>query len=551
MSEGYDKDSGQMHDENRGLGRLGEEELRSILESSQDGILIEREERIIYVNNTYIELFGFDHARELVGKHISTVVAQIDAERVCGYGRSRVLGEEAPTKYEFKGMRKDKSHVDVEAFVSVNSSPAPACIITFLRDISERKRYERLLATQKEAMELVIKGTDLSDILSLLASVVEEQSFRATLCSILLLDEHGHLHNGASPSLPESYLQAIEGLKAQPGIGTCSAAAALGTVVITPDIDTDPGWSTLKHLPLAYGLVGAWSMPLISRDGRVLGTIGTYFREPRHPHAFERYIVEFLAPTAAIAIERKQADEAQQRWSSELEGRVAERTKDLRGLVGKLVSVQEDERRRIAHNLHDQLGQQMTVLGMKIERILNSLPPESGLFSEVAELQSFARGLSSEVAFLARELRPSVLDHLGIVAALDQYVKQWSNQFNINAVFNAKRFTRTTLAPEIDTNIYRITQEGLNNVAKHAGATRVNILIESRLSETILIIEDDGIGFEADNEFFSSDGMGLKGMRERISVLQGRFEIESETGKGTTLYVTIPDATDDREGENE
>ena len=175
------------------------------------------------------------------------------------------------------------------------------------------------LDAQKHALEMVVKGAPLCEVLAFLTGVVERVSQHATVASILLLDKEGRLRPGAAPSLPEDYIRAIDGLKAEPTLGTCSAAAATGRVVVTRDFATDPAWVTLRHLPLALGLIGAWSQPIIDRHGRVLGTFGTYFREIREPSPAERQVVEILSHTAALAIERSRFDEAQ---------REAERVKD-------------------------------------------------------------------------------------------------------------------------------------------------------------------------------------------------------------------------------
>jgi PAS domain S-box-containing protein len=130
--------------------------------------------------------------------------------------------------------------------------------------------------------------------------------------AILLVDADGkRLRVGAGPSLSDGYNAAIDGVAIAPDVGTCCAAAARGEVVVTPDIASSPGWAELKHLPLAHGLVAAWSMPIVSTVGAVVGTFGTYFLERRAPTAHERRLVEVLARTAALAIERARADRAQ------------------------------------------------------------------------------------------------------------------------------------------------------------------------------------------------------------------------------------------------
>ena len=140
-------------------------------------------------------------------------------------------------------------------------------------------------------------------MLAHLATAAEEACQRRIVASILLLDREGLLRNGASPNLPGDYLDAIDRLKPHPDLGTCAAAAATGEIVVTPDFLDDSRWAELKHLPLAIGFRGAWSMPIKKDDGRVLGTFGSYFREPRHPTAREQEVVRELAPLAARAIE--------------------------------------------------------------------------------------------------------------------------------------------------------------------------------------------------------------------------------------------------------
>jgi len=165
------------------------------------------------------------------------------------------------------------------------------------------------LEAQKQALEMIVKGLPLREVLTYLTGVVEQQSGHTVVASILLLDDENRLRTGAGPSLPPDYHAAIDGLKVNPDLGTCAAAAATGRVVVTPDFETDPGWVTIKHLPLALGLLGAWSQPIVDRAGRVLGTFGTYFRERRQPTTAERQIVAILSHTAALAIERALTEE--------------------------------------------------------------------------------------------------------------------------------------------------------------------------------------------------------------------------------------------------
>ena len=152
------------------------------------------------------------------------------------------------------------------------------------------------------ARESLKAGAPLRDVLALLTSAVETLGRGTVVASILVLDREGLLRNGASPNLPADYLDAIDRLKPDARVGTCAAAAATGEVVETPSFFEDSRWSELRHLPMALGFAGAWSMPIKGDAGEVLGTFGTYFREKRRPTQAERAAVEVLAPVAAEAI---------------------------------------------------------------------------------------------------------------------------------------------------------------------------------------------------------------------------------------------------------
>lgn len=149
---------------------------------------------------------------------------------------------------------------------------------------------------------MLAAGAPRREILASLVAAAERIAGPDTVASILLLDEDGLLRNGASPSLPADYLDAIDRLKPDPAVGTCAAAAATGVVVLTPDFLADDKWAELRHLPMSLGFAGAWSMPIKSPDGTVLGTLGTYYRQRREPSEVEIAAVHHLAAAAASAL---------------------------------------------------------------------------------------------------------------------------------------------------------------------------------------------------------------------------------------------------------
>jgi PAS domain S-box-containing protein len=220
-----------------------------------------------------------------------------------------------------------------------------------------------------------------------------------------------------------------------------------------------------------------------------------------------------------------------------IEAEQAEREKEM---LVKLVHAQEDERKRIARDLHDELGQQLIALRMELEQVRKLCENNKVLSAKVDAVQIIARSLDHGVDFLAWELRPSVLDHLGLLAALDKYVKEWSYYSGVSSELIASSKKIKRFSPETETNLYRIVQEALNNIHKHAKANKVNVILDKREDTLVLIIEDDGIGFNPKSKKNSSRGLGLTGIKERAVLIGGNVEIESARKKGTTIYVRIP-----------
>ncbi len=174
------------------------------------------------------------------------------------------------------------------------------------------KLFEVLSAIDKTVLEMISSGTPLSDVLSVLCRIIEERS-PGLLCSILLLDPNRKsLRHGAAPSLPDSYTLAIDGITIGPRVGSCGAAAYRAEPVIVTDIATDSLWSDYRDLALSHGLRACWSTPIISKDGKILGTFAMYYCEPRGPSRQDLQVIERATHLAAIAIERQRAEAERQ-----------------------------------------------------------------------------------------------------------------------------------------------------------------------------------------------------------------------------------------------
>jgi two-component system CheB/CheR fusion protein len=301
------------------------------------------------------------------------------------------------------------------------------------------------------------------------------------------------------------------------------------------------------------------SSTLQKLESEVQTNDGTWYIMRVLPYRTTQNRIDGIVLTFFNINEGKAAKNEVERARGELEVMVAERTSDLqqsnlalstevderrrsellRGkLLNQLVRAQEAERRRLARDLHDQLGQQLTALRLKLENMKGEVEAEK-VEAEVEDLLGIMDQLDSDVDYLAWELRPVALDDLGLSEALRVYVRRWSEHFNIDAEYLTSGFETQRLSFEIENNLYRIAQEALNNIAKHAAALRVNVLLDRRDPNVILIIEDAGKGFvQAKDQ--TEETMGISGMRERAALLGGEVEIESAIGEGTTVFVRIP-----------
>ncbi|BCM90333.1 oxygen sensor histidine kinase NreB [Abditibacteriota bacterium] len=253
---------------------------------------------------------------------------------------------------------------------------------------------------------------------------------------------------------------------------------------------------------------------------------------------------------------QKEAEEVLRRSQLELQSEAqsarAETAELRRRLLARLVEAQEEERRRLSRELHDQMGQNLTVVAMNL-RALSEFVNDSTqalrrtdatlaheLDHRFQALQVAIGSLGEQMGTLARELRPPSLDTLGLTAALRQLVGEWERATGICAQFDVLGFEgkSSRFKPEIEVALYRVVQEALTNVARHANAKKVSVLLQRPGNELTAIVEDDGNGFEPERA--AENRLGMVGMRERLDAVGGTLQIESEPNAGTTIFVRVP-----------
>jgi signal transduction histidine kinase len=282
------------------------------------------------------------------------------------------------------------------------------------------------------------------------------------------------------------------------------------SVLEDPEVDQESmrrlGANTSLYVPLVVA-------------GVAMGVVAVHDKQNADPRFTDDdlRIAEIFAGRAAVAVEQSQ--------------RVA------RDAMRRVVAAQELERRRLARELHDETGQALTSILLGL-RTIDDARGESELHAAVSVVRDLVRTTLEDVRRLAVELRPSVLDDFGLVAALERLTQSFGEQTEIAVRFEQLLPTADRLPSEVETALYRIVQESLTNVVKHARAANVRIVLARTDDSASLFIEDDGVGFDPSSP--SETGIGLVGMQERVALLGGRLTIESRAGAGTTFVAEVP-----------
>jgi signal transduction histidine kinase len=204
--------------------------------------------------------------------------------------------------------------------------------------------------------------------------------------------------------------------------------------------------------------------------------------------------------------------------------------------VNRVITAQEDERKRIARELHDSTGQSLTSLLVGLRNLKEADDPDNTP-ERIDELREIVSQTLDEVRQMAWQLRPSALDDLGLISALDRYIHDYQQRFNVQVDFLTRGIDKR-LPLEIETTIYRIAQEALTNIARHAEASTASVIIDRRHNTLRIIVEDNGVGFVPSEQHRKS--LGLQGIRERAALFNGTLTIETEPGHGTSLFIEIP-----------
>jgi len=354
------------------------------------------------------------------------------------------------------------------------------------------------------------------------------RALQVSAASVGLYDEKlGALRIVSHYGLPEDWGEQIEALGWNPWMRRLKG----GETVIVPDLRADPGLSDAS-LFAALDIRTLVNTPMV-HEGHLVGTLCVFARgEVRHFAEGELAFLKGLSDQAAQAIANARLYEALQ-----------EEQCARAQLLEKTITAQEDERKRIARELHDQTSQDLAALMLSLDTCALGLATgRPGSEQHLHTAKSIAETMLANTHRLINDLRPSLLDDLGLAAAIAWYGESRLHPMGATLEFQCDQM-ESRLPPSLETALFRITQEALTNVVRHADATRVHVSLGVHDNAAFVAVRDNGRGFQepvttsADAE---RQGLGLRGMRERVTALGGQMHVESEPGRGTAIKVTVP-----------
>lgn len=348
---------------------------------------------------------------------------------------------------------------------------------------------------------------------------------------IMLLDEeNGLLSYRVTRGLSHRY---AEEMHMKVGEGIAGKAAQSGKAVLLDDISNEPT-ATRPDLISLEGLRAFVSVPLKAKE-KVLGVMNCTSGKPRHFTQRDTHLLQSIGDQLGIAIEQ-----------AGLHQRLRKSRERYRQLARRVIVTQEEERKKIARDLHDETSQILAGLALNLQALIE-MAESAGIRDErfleiLKKSHSSTEQIHGEISRMIADLRPTQLDTLGLVSAIREYVNFNLSSRGIKVHFDLDEINKKLHAEE-ELSIFRWVQGAIGNIAQHSRAQNVNVSVKQRDNELVVQISDDGVGFDFDQLTDMREvgrGYGLLNMKERITLIGGRCSVDPEPGKGTTVTAIVP-----------
>jgi signal transduction histidine kinase len=379
-------------------------------------------------------------------------------------------------------------------------------------------------ASETQVLKMLSQGAPMVEVLNELCNFIDAKS-PGVIPTVLLPDGDGHLRLAAGPKVPHIWNEAFAGMRVSSYASFHNMAGHRGKPLPVADMRSDPSFAACWDLALSQGVQAAWSAPILSKDSKILGTLLLFYPTVQPLGERDLELMEQVSHMAAIAIESHRNEE------------------ELREFSRRLYQSQDEERRRIARELHDSTGQNLAALEMNLSKVKGRIPtPWNEGDETLSQCISLTRSISDELRTLSYLLHPPMLDECGLNAAIRSYVSGINQRIGLHVEVEIPENLRR-LSEEAELAIFRIVQASLTNVHLHSGTSEANIKIQQNLDGVIIAVSDKGHGIPEGVLDHTSRtrtvGIGITGMKERVKQLGGRLEIETSSG-GTRVKATIP-----------
>lgn len=517
--------------------------LQAVIDSLEDELMVvDKDYRIVQANQAVLSRHR-KRREEVIGQYcydIAHGLAELcrPPRHECPIKMTWETGKPARAThihvYYAKGEKRER-YLDIITSPIMDSQGNVIAVTELVRDVTEAKELElEITEAQRNLLALNAIASVLSQSLDLdtvLNSALDKtlEIMKADTGGILLPDEEKQMlcyrvHRGLS----RKYVQEV---CCRLGEDISGRVAQTGKSIVVEDISIDPR-TTHSALINAEGLRAFASVPLCSKE-KILGVMNIASRKARKFSSKDIQLLENIAAQVAIAIENAKLHQEVQHKD------------EIRGeLLREILSIQEEERRRIARELHDETSQALAGLAASLEAVIGMLPPTTDkIKTRLRKAQSQSISILGEIHKLIYELRPTLLDDLGLVAAVRWLADNSLGADKVKVDFKTIGRERR-LSHQLETTLFRVIQEVVSNIARHAYASNVGISLHFKKSVIKVNIIDDGKGFDVEEAISSKDrprGLGLLGMKERVELVNGTLSIRSRPdGSGTKIDMEIP-----------
>jgi PAS domain S-box-containing protein len=555
--------------------RQSEEKYRSLFENANDSIFIidPSTRRLLDVNENAAKRLGYIRD-ELLGLSIDDIDTPMAAQR--NDVIIRELLDNGSVTFEHAHLRKDGTKIPVEISSRVMEYGGRQVFQSIVRDITERKQAEKILQTSHHLLEIANRHMEMTLLLKEFLAEIRNFTGCAAV-GLRVLDDEGNIpyqvyegfcqrfYESENPlSINADQCMCINVIKGatDPKLPFYTEGGSFymnGTTSFLATVSEEEKGQT-RNVCNQFGYESVALAP-IRLENRILGLV--HVADPRE-NMVPLEMVEVLEGAAmqlGVAIQRVRVEEALQEAHDELERRVEERTaelkqeikerkqaeealreseKQLRYLSSQLLTAQEKERKRIARELHDGIGQSLSAIKFSVENGLRQMDRETAgpIAKPLEAVIPMIQESIEEVRKIAMDLRPATLDDLGILATIAWFCREFETIYSGIRIEKKINIQENEVSDPLKTAIYRVLQEALNNVAKHSKANLANISLRSMDGTIELVVEDNGMGFDLKEALSVKSfrkGLGLSSMKERTELSGGSFILESVKGSGTIV----------------